>query len=80
MSPLKITMLMRLYCRAKPFDDMPVEQVNAPVMHEAFAFFRRHDLLAVGVSWVTVKYERIGHPFLSPCGQQFVDRLCEVEP
>ena len=80
MSPLKINMLMRLYSRAKPFDDMPMEQIDAPAMQEAFGFFHRHDLLAAGVSWVSVKYGRIAHPFLSPCGHQLIERLCEVEP
>ena len=80
MSPLKIIMLMRLHCRAIPFDDMPIEQVNAPAMQEAFGFFRDHDLLAFGVTWVSVKYQRVGHPYLSLKGQQLVERLCEVEP
>lgn len=80
MSPLQITMLMRLHAYAEPFADMPLEQVNAPAMQEAFAFFRQHGLLADMTTWVTVKHRRFSRPHLSLKGQQLVERLCEVKP
>jgi hypothetical protein len=73
-------MLMRLHSRAYPFDDMPLEQVNAPAMRDAFAFFRKHDLLDEVATWETVKNGSVEQPFLSPKGIQLVERLCEVEP
>lgn len=80
MSPLQIIMLMRLYARAEPFADMPLEQVDAPAMQDAFAFFRAHGLLGEYITWVSVKHKRFGHPFLSPKGRELVERLCEVQP
>ncbi len=80
MSPLQITMLLRLYVRPEPFSDMPVEQVNAPAMQQAFAFFREHGLLNEQVTWVSVKHGRVGYPFLTLKGKELVQRLCEVKP
>lgn len=80
MSPLKIMMLLRLHVRANPFVDMPLEQVNAPAMEEAFEYFEANGLLAAGVNWFTVSLGRVSHPFLSSKGLQLVDRLREVQP
>lgn len=80
MSPLQISMLMRLHTRAAPFVDMPAEQVSAPAMQAAFGFFREHGLLTDLTTWVSVKYDRVKYPFLSLKGQELVKRLCEVEP
>ena len=80
MSPLKIIMLMRLYSRMNPFDDMPQDEINAPAMKDAFSFFSEHGLLNECVSWDSVKNGRIGYPFLSRQGYQLVQSLCEFEP
>lgn len=80
MSPLKISMLVRLYCRAKPFETMPAEEVTAPAMLEAFCFFREHGLLTEETSWAAIKYGRASFPFLSDKGLALVDRLLEVQP
>ena len=80
MSPLKITMLMRLHCRPRPFETMPAEEVTAPAMQAAFCFFREQGLLSEETSWAAIKYGRAAFPFLSAKGQDLVERLCEVEP
>lgn len=50
MSPLKINLLLRLYVYAVPFEGMPLGQVHAPAMRDAFGYFRAHGLLADGVT------------------------------
>ena len=80
MSPLMISMLMRLYSRAEPFEGMPSKEIHAPAMLDAFCLFRRHGLLGEDVTLASVKNLSVSYPFLSTKGHELVKRLCEVEP
>lgn len=80
MSPLQIEAVLRLYCRANPFAGMPLEQVRAPAMREAYQGFVRDGLLAEGVDYHSVYFGIAPFPFLSERGVDLVHRLCEVAP
>lgn len=86
MSPLKIKMLLELYCSAVPFDGMPARQVHAPAMIDAFAFFQVNHLLIPGVTHAEVVAAKPPKPgslfrgWLSPKGEALVARLRAVDP
>lgn len=50
MSPLKINLLLRLAVYAQPFEGLPLDQIHAWSMRDAFGYFRSHRLLADGVT------------------------------
>jgi hypothetical protein len=80
MTPLEITMLLRLHCRADPFDGMPWQEKVAPAMDDAFKGFIARGLLADGVGFHEVYFAEAPGQYLSEKGQQLVKRLCEVQP
>jgi hypothetical protein len=79
-SPLEITMLLRLHCRADPFSSMPWQEKVAPAMDIAFRNFVTLGLLADGVGFQQVYFAEAPGAYLSEKGQQLVQRLCEVQP
>lgn len=80
MSPLEITMLLRLHCRADPFDGMPWQEKVASAMDAAFRGFIESGLLAHGVGFEEVYFATTPGQYLSEKGRQLVKRLCEVQP
>lgn len=84
MSPLKIVLLLRLYCHFDPMADYAPRQRHAPAMQKALRDFWDLGLL---IQPLTTDYRdapvRAGSPFpekLTPKGLALVQKLKAIEP
>jgi hypothetical protein len=83
MSPLKISLLLRMYSRPEPNADLPSRQAVAPAMWEAVASFKRQGLIP---DWVTAAELIIterpwsSEMWLTDKGRALVQRYLEIEP
>lgn len=85
MSPLKITLLLRMYARPTPNADLPQRQAFAPAMAKALADFQRLDLVKPDVILHDLFYRAPparweGELWLTEKGRRLVDHFLSIEP
>ncbi len=87
MSPLKISLLLRMYSQPAPNGDIPYNQAVAPAMLDALDDFRDRGLVHNDVMLGHLHRGHFssigadsGEPYLTPKGRALVDKLMAVEP
>ena len=87
MSPLKISLLLRMYSESAPNGEIPEKQAFSPAMMDALDYFREHGLVHNDVmlghlrgGYVSVIGAASPEPYLTARGLELIGDLMEIEP